>query len=565
MRRPRHKLQVSTFPFLAVLLGAMGALILLLLVMDRRAKIVARNKALEAHTAARELAEAKHFELSTQAEQARRAEWEQKRQELHALLRAQEKDLERERADLALRWQNLEDDLRKENGSLKELEKRLLAERGRLDVKTQLLLQMRQGIARSQTLDAASRQEVEKLAAQLSQLERTLAEVKELKSQPSETYSLVPYRGKHGEGRRPVYVECTAAGLLFHPEGRRMNRPDFDVQLFRNEVERRGVELVRQQKDTRPNGPLPRTSTNPYVLFLVRPDGIESYYNATGALQGFDLDFGYELIDAAWSLDFSADHFVENRPPSQPAAQARPPSLTFGPPPGGSSNQNAGAPRLGPLSAGNASTPGIGLVPSAPTPPPTIGLGSPRPLVEGKPGFGSPGERPAGPLDVPWRGSTTPPPLHASEHPPTKTPGQRPGSPGNEREPTDPLARLTPNSPFEEAKPGPKKPAPPLGRMLANRDFLLTIECFADVVALYPSGQVFSVARGPDQKNIDQALLQAVLSLIERRQATVRAGEAAYRPQLRFQVHPEALRTYFYVYPLFENLRIPMTRENLEN
>ena len=41
MRRQRQKLQVSTFPFLAVLLAAMGSLILLLLVMDRRAKIVA--------------------------------------------------------------------------------------------------------------------------------------------------------------------------------------------------------------------------------------------------------------------------------------------------------------------------------------------------------------------------------------------------------------------------------------------------------------------------------------------------------------------------------------------
>ena len=37
MRRRRHKLEVSTFPFLAVLLCAMGSLILLLLVIDRRA------------------------------------------------------------------------------------------------------------------------------------------------------------------------------------------------------------------------------------------------------------------------------------------------------------------------------------------------------------------------------------------------------------------------------------------------------------------------------------------------------------------------------------------------
>ena len=48
MRKRRHVLQVSTFPFLAVLLCAMGSLILLLLVIDRRAKVVARAKALQA-------------------------------------------------------------------------------------------------------------------------------------------------------------------------------------------------------------------------------------------------------------------------------------------------------------------------------------------------------------------------------------------------------------------------------------------------------------------------------------------------------------------------------------
>ena len=41
MRRRRHTLQVSTFPFLAVLLCTMGALILILLVLDRRAKLAA--------------------------------------------------------------------------------------------------------------------------------------------------------------------------------------------------------------------------------------------------------------------------------------------------------------------------------------------------------------------------------------------------------------------------------------------------------------------------------------------------------------------------------------------
>ena len=101
--------------------------------------------------------------------------------------------------------------------------------------------------------------------------------------------------------------------------------------------------------------------------------------------------------------------------------------------------------------------------------------------------------------------------------------------------------------------------------MLANRDYMITIECFKDVVALYPSGQVFSMANGADQSKLDEALVRSVLQLIARRQATVGTGETPYRPLLRFQIHPDAMRTYFHVYPLFENLRIPLTRENLDN
>src|SRR5439155_4958380 len=78
MRRRRQVLQVSTFPFLAVLLCAMGSLILLLLVIDRRAKAVARAKALQAL--------ARVSEEDAKAVAARKAEYARRRQSLHALL-----------------------------------------------------------------------------------------------------------------------------------------------------------------------------------------------------------------------------------------------------------------------------------------------------------------------------------------------------------------------------------------------------------------------------------------------------------------------------------------------
>ncbi len=82
MRRRRQKLQVSTFPFLAVLLCAMGSLILLLLVLDRRAKVVARAKE-------RERQEAVLAQYS-KADRERMAAYEQKRRELRQRLQAQE-------------------------------------------------------------------------------------------------------------------------------------------------------------------------------------------------------------------------------------------------------------------------------------------------------------------------------------------------------------------------------------------------------------------------------------------------------------------------------------------
>src|SRR5438132_1100199 len=88
MRRRRRHLEVSTFPFLAVLLCTMGSLILLLLVLDRRAKIVALHKVRQdaeqqrARTADDERLAAEH-----------RAEYERRRQELHTLLVQQEVEL----------------------------------------------------------------------------------------------------------------------------------------------------------------------------------------------------------------------------------------------------------------------------------------------------------------------------------------------------------------------------------------------------------------------------------------------------------------------------------------
>ena len=253
-----------------------------------------------------------------------------------------------------------------------------MEQRARLDLKNQLLIQMRQGIARSSKLNDAANQDVEKLARELATLERALREAKALKLQKQETYSLVPYRGKLGEGRRPVYVECTNDALVFHPEEQRMEGRDFSTATFRAEVERRGIALVRTPHDPeQPHRPPAPPPTSAYVLFLVRPDGLESYYRHTAALRGFDFDFGYEFVDADWVLDFTqTPRFAGQQalPRTDMPKSSRPPPLSEGRfasigyasqagPPGsgtgsGSAGQTAGGGQFG---ASDSTTPGNGM------------------------------------------------------------------------------------------------------------------------------------------------------------------------------------------------------------
>src|SRR5262245_33450760 len=107
MRRRRSRLEVSTFPFLAVLLGAMGSLILVLLIMDRRSKLAARARVEQAAGL-----------LAQQAEQEdarRRAAWEEKQRRAHA-------DWEQARVALHERLAREKDDLL---GQARQIEQQL--------------------------------------------------------------------------------------------------------------------------------------------------------------------------------------------------------------------------------------------------------------------------------------------------------------------------------------------------------------------------------------------------------------------------------------------------------
>jgi hypothetical protein len=149
-------------------------------------------------------------------------------------------------------------------------------------------------------------------------------------------------------------------------------------------------------------------------------------------------------------------------------------------------------------------------------------------------------------------------------------PGGTTGNPGNPGDksattaaPPGQAGSLGPPMPSFMTTPGAGKRPPPvtLSGLIGNRDWVIAIACEPDAVVLRGTGQRFTLAELTAKTAGEAPLAQAVRQLIARRQATVRPGEAPYRPLLRFQVAPGALGTYYLAYPLLEPLQVPMARE----
>jgi hypothetical protein len=97
-----------------------------------------------------------------------------------------------------------------------------------------------------------------------------------------------------------------------------------------------------------------------------------------------------------------------------------------------------------------------------------------------------------------------------------------------------------------------------------NRDYVILVECRGTAAVIYPQ-KIWIAA---DSLTAGQAgaaqLRETIQQMIARRQASVRKGEQPYRPQVRFLVRPDGLRTMYLAYPAVDQLRVPLTRQNLD-
>jgi hypothetical protein len=284
----------------------MGSLLMLLLVIDRRAKIAARNRALV------ELAKASEDQEKTKA--ARFADLEKRREELRAERQAKLAEREAKRAELERQHLDLADQQRIDREKAKALEEKTqgvrhqaLTLQQKLHAEIAALERAAQGLKDEQAQIQATSQKaastqttLARMTADLESLEQSLADLKAARKREQQTYSLVPYKGKRGDSRRPLYVECTELGIIFHPDKKLVVDSRTAGYQFREEVEKRVSLQTETIKTTSA-----KSDQTPYLFVLVRPNGITSYYHFLSSLQGMKLDFGYEFIEPDWILDFT--------------------------------------------------------------------------------------------------------------------------------------------------------------------------------------------------------------------------------------------------------------------
>ncbi len=267
---------VSLFPFLAVLMCTMGALIVLLVVITRQARLQAAQAAPDVRPptsqlkedilAAKELVELQISQLSAC------------RQKTEAQL-----------AEERLKLGHVEDHYRQ----LREELARLQAASADLDkLKAN-------GSRRRNDLQA----EVERLDAALADARRLLAEAQQSAASSPLSYAVVPYEGPNQTHRRPIYLECREDAIILQPEGIAFTASDFDGPVGPGNPLDVALRATREYWLSR-KAIDPATVGEPYPLLLVRPGGIEAYYHARAAMKSWGSEFGYELIGEDWELEF---------------------------------------------------------------------------------------------------------------------------------------------------------------------------------------------------------------------------------------------------------------------
>jgi|GEM_PF-1582603 hypothetical protein len=318
-RRARQNTSVSLFPFLAVLLCAMGALLVLLVITTRQIREDAIRVAEEKKSQPIVKQKAKpaqeewpdwSIDLGESTLLATRKHPQPAAAPLQAPKPIYEKtegtpappDLSAGLKRLRAKLNRLQETQSGASADVKMIVDQTTAIQTEIIKREKILkyaLTAMDQIKKRDQQTSAELNDLQQKTLQLSQdLQAKRAKNQKLANAPRNTpnvLKVVPYEGQSGTTRRPILIECTAGIIRFVPEGIELKERDLVGFSVQDNPLLSGVLAAEEywMKRDQSVGDINR----PYVLIVVRPDGIPAYYGARQLLQNYKQRFGYELVD----------------------------------------------------------------------------------------------------------------------------------------------------------------------------------------------------------------------------------------------------------------------------
>lgn len=303
MARPKPGNPVSLFPFLAVLVCAMGSLILLLLVMTRKIRDD-RNQQSPTVTVQVQSVQTPDFQPAIDlltSEIAEVAGELQGMREDERRLRTQIAVLRQQRDNRKLQLSQLQDQLdlvppvdtslaafEDSSTSLEDREQQLLLQLTKLEAE---LLQKQENLRSVETEVAAAEILLQERRSALLSLREQAAENAAATAIASEPGMQLDFTGSTGTSRTPVVVNVTEDGFEFLPGGPTIGLEEMKSFPVRDNPLLSAVLAIDRIRSG------DSLTSEPYVLLLVRPGGSLPFYAAQRTLGESEIHFGYELLE----------------------------------------------------------------------------------------------------------------------------------------------------------------------------------------------------------------------------------------------------------------------------
>ena len=297
--RPRGESQskFTLFPFLAVLLCTMGALIMILVLVARNVRegVIVGAPMIDAPIATVndidewEKANAENPLPKLTSEEAsaiyektkldiEEADW---LMENHVKNKATlEREFAEDQARLAVQEQ-LTEKTKEELNRLMELGKELSEKQKNFVTKTDDL-----------------KKNLEILKQRRTQAETEVGVLQKENGERAKSYSIMPYQGQGGTFRQPIFIECVKNQVILQPEGIVLSEDDFILADRQDNPLSVAIRAAKQYSTEL------GYSTQPYPLFVVRPSGVSIYPAALESVTSCANEYGYELVTEDVKIEY---------------------------------------------------------------------------------------------------------------------------------------------------------------------------------------------------------------------------------------------------------------------